>query len=167
MIEGYKGFNFDFTNRYGKKFQTGKIYKANGNIEFKKNGFHMCTNLEDIFRYFDAINDEIIICKVKGNGKVSSYNDEYNGYYDMYCVEEIEIIKQLTREEIIEIGLNLNDFRVIRFIKGYKLTNEEIEQFKTTFKDWNHVLKAISYYQEGNKQVYEQNYLKLTKRKRL
>ena len=35
MIEGYKCFNADFTNQYGKKFEVGKIYTATGKIKFK------------------------------------------------------------------------------------------------------------------------------------
>ncbi len=166
MIEGYKCFNADFTNQYGKKFEVGKIYTATGKIKFKNNGFHLCTYIEDVFRFFDAKNKEIIICKVKGTGNFSSSNDEYNGYFDMYSVEKIEIIKKLTREEIIQIGLSLNDDRAFRFIQGYTLTQEEIKMFKTKFSNSLKILKAIAYYQEGNKTIYENEYKKLIKRKK-
>ena len=72
------------TNRYGMKFEVGKIYMACGPIKFGNNGngFHMCKNMEDTFRYFDSTN--IAVCKVNGFGKKKLYEDEYYGFYDMY-----------------------------------------------------------------------------------
>ena len=48
MIKGYKCFNKGLINRYGKKFEVGKIYHQDGDIKFgiNGNGFHMCSNLE-------------------------------------------------------------------------------------------------------------------------
>ena len=60
---GYKCFNENLINRYGTKFEIGKIYHANGNIKFgnKGNGFHLCKNLEDTLRYFKSFNYKINI----------------------------------------------------------------------------------------------------------
>ncbi len=59
---GYKCFNSDLTNRYGSKFEVGKTYHAKGDIKFGNNGngFHMCKNMEDTLRYFDAFNDNVL-----------------------------------------------------------------------------------------------------------
>lgn len=97
---GYKCFNDDLTNRYGTKFEVGKTYHANGDIKFGNdgNGFHMCKNIEDTLRYFDAFNDNIRICLVYGFGEFNEYDDEYNGYYDMYSYEYLTILKELSRE---------------------------------------------------------------------
>ena len=66
-------FNDDLTNRYGTKFEVGKTYHANGDIKFGNdgNGFHMCKNIEDTLRYFDAFNDNIRICL-----KVNFYSND-------------------------------------------------------------------------------------------
>jgi len=156
-IIGYKCFNKDMTNRYGKKIEIGKIYTANGNIKVGNDGhgYHFCKNMEDTFRYFDAMNDEVSLCLVKGTGKIDEYEDKYNGYYDIYASEDIEILKRLTREEIIIYGLNLNDIRVCRFIQCFKLTNDEIEMFKEKFSNKTLVLQFIEYYQIGNKDVFK------------
>lgn len=154
-IKGYKCFNKNLINRYGKKFEVGKIYISSGVLKFGNNGFHMCKNIEDTFRYFDVFNNDVDVCLVSGSGKIIEYSDEYYGYYDMYCVEKIKIIDNLSREEIINIGLDLNKERVKRFVSLFRLTNDEIFLFKEKFEKYVEVLDAISYYQEGNTKIYK------------
>ena len=153
-VIGYKAFNKDLTNRYGKKFEVGKIYIAPGAIKFgnEGNGFHLCKNIEDTFRYFEPEN--MTVCKVIGSGEMDEGIDHYYGFYEMYAVEKIEIIKELSRLEIIELGLDLNELSARRFISLFPLTKEEIILFKTKFKKDPIVLEAISYYQENDKKVY-------------
>jgi len=156
-IIGYKCFNKDLTNRYKKQLEVGKIYTANGDVTFGNDGhgYHFCKNLEDTLRYFDGMNEEISICLVKGTGDIVEYEDDYNGYYDIYSSENIEILKELSREEIILYGLNLNEIRVCRFIQGFKLSNDEIELFKEKFAKNTCVLKLIEYYQLKNFDVFK------------
>lgn len=158
-IRGYKCFNKDFTNRYGRKFSIGQIYVAPGIIKFGNNGngFHLCKNIEDTFRYYDTSN--IIVCEVIGSGEYVEYSDEYNEYYDMYSVEKLQIIRELSREEIIDIGLDLNEIRIKRFISTFKLKPKEINLFKDKFSKYKDVLDFISYYQENNKDIYNQKKL--------
>ena len=153
-VKGYKCFNKDLTNRYGTKFCVGQIYIASGIVKFGNNGFHMCKNIEDTFRYFDTTNKDIRICEVIGSGNYTEHSDEYYGYYDMYSVEKLEIIKELSREEIIEKGLHLKEQRAERFVSTLTLTKEEISLFKEVFKNNQRILKAIAYYQENDKQAY-------------
>ena len=159
-ILGYKCFNEGLINRYGYKFEIGKIYHANNIIEFRKNGFHMCKNLEDTWRYFDAFNDNIQIAMVIGSGNKSLNNDEYNGFYDMYAVENLLIIHVLSRNEIIAYALNLPEMRLKRFISLFKLTVDEIEIFKDHFYNNSFIIDAISYYQEKKHDVYQKKYRK-------
>lgn len=169
MIKGHKCFNKNLVNRYGILFEIGKIYSVTGEIKFGNNGngFHMCTNLEDTLRYFDGFNDEIDICEVIGFGKFIMFEDTYYDYHDMFSVEKIQITKKLSREEIIEKMLNSHEIRVIRFIQGYKLTLEEIELFKQKFNNSINVINAISYYQEGNLDVYSKSNITRTRRKNI
>lgn len=159
-IRGYKCFNEDLTNRHGIKFSIGQIYIAPGIIKFgnRGNGFHMCKNMEDIFRYYDTSN--ISVCEVIGSGKIDEYSDEYYGYYNMYSVEKLEIIRELTRLEIIEEALNLNEMRVKRFLATFKLNEEEIELFKNKYINRKEIINTIAYYQEGDKEAFNK---KLTK----
>ena len=134
-IFGYKCFNKDLTNRYGFKFKVGYSYSVDGAIKFGTdgNGFHMCERLEDTLRYFDAMNLDVSICEVVGNGKIVSFSDDYNEYYDMYSVEEISIIRKIGRDEIISMILNVNELRIIRFLQLYKLNEEEIKLFQDSY----------------------------------
>ena len=153
-IRGYKSFNKELTNRYGINFSIGKIYVAHGAIKFGNdgNGFHMCKNIEDTFRYFDANN--ISVCEVIGSGQIVERTDEYYGYYDMYCVEKLKIIRELSRKEIISIGLGLNEIRVKRFLSTFILKEEEIILFKEQFKKYMDVLDTIAYHQENDEDIY-------------
>ena len=155
-IRGYKCFNSDFTNRYGIKFSIGKIFVAPGKIKFGNNGngFHICKNMEDTFRYYDTSN--IIVCEVIGSGNYVEYFDEYNEYFDMYSVEKLEIIKELSREEIIKEGLDLNEIRVKRFLSTFKLNDKEIVLFKNKYRNKNEIINLIAYYQEYNKEIFNE-----------
>lgn len=130
FVIGYKGFNKDFTNRYGDKFEVGKVYHADGEIKWGNygNGFHLCMHIEDCFRYVDP--DISVITEVIGFGKMEEYEDDYYGYYDMYVCENLKIVRVISREEIISMMLNTYDLRKERFIRDFNLTEEELELFK-------------------------------------
>lgn len=162
MVFGYKCFNKDLTNRYGFKFEVGKTYSVVGEIKFgvNGNGFHMCKNIEDTFRYYDAMESEVSVCEVIGLGKFVSLCDEYNGYYDMYSVKMIKIVRLLSREEIIKMILGFSEERVIRFIQLYGLTSSEIILFKEKFKKYRRVMDYIAYYQEGDKDVFKRKLIR-------
>ena len=136
-IIGYKAFNKDFTNRYGMKFEVGKTYNIDGEIKFgvKGNGFHLCSSFEDTFRYFDT-EEGFILTEVEANGKIVSYDDEYNGYYDMYAASEIKIIRIIERTEIIEMIKNITyaDYRIKKVIDTLYLTDEEINELLPYFE---------------------------------
>ena len=158
MLVGYKCFNDDLTNNYGFQFEIGKIYSVEGEIRagLNGNGYHMCKNIEDTFRYYGGINnDKIVVCEVVGDGKIVSFSDEYYGYYEMYSVEKIEIVRKLERSEIIEMALNFNEIRIIRFIQTFKLFPCEVMLFQKKFERYFNVLKAIDYYQNGILDVYD------------
>ena len=169
MIKGYKCFNKNLVNRYGIPFEVGNTYSVIGDIKFGNNGngFHMCTNLEDTLRYFNGFLDEVDICEVIGFGDFVIFEDNYYEYYDMYSVEKIQIIKKLSREEIINLMINKHEFRVIRFIQGYRLTSEEIELFKNKFVNNISVLNALKYYQEGDLDIYSESNVIRTRKKNI
>lgn len=162
MVLGYKCFNEDLTNRYGFEFKVGSSYRVDDKIKFgiDGTGFHMCERLEDTLRYFDAMNIDVSVCEVIGDGNIVSFYDEYNDYYDMYSVEEISILRKIDKEEIIAMMLNVNEFRVLRFLQLYRLNEVEIKLFKDKFFDNIMILDVIDYYQCGIKDVYSRKYIK-------
>ena len=130
FIIGYKALNKDFTNRYGIRYEIGTIYQVSGEIKWGNNGngFHLCTHIEDCYRYVNS--DNSIMTEVIGFGKLLEYDDEYYGYYDMYVCENLKVVRVIPREEIISMMLNANSYRKDRFIRDFNLTEEELELFK-------------------------------------
>ena len=165
---GYKCFNKGLINRYGKKFEIGRVYHSEGETKFgiDGNGFHMCERLEDTLRYYDAMNKDVDICIVNCYGNYDTKNDYYYDYFDMYAYEYMEIQRVLSRDEIIAYALNLQGFQAERFLSLYRLTPFEIELFKDHFRGNNSILNVIAYYQEKNVDVYEDNNPYVRKRKK-
>ena len=159
-MKGYKCFDERLKNRYGTHFEVVKTYHVNTAIKYKnnRNGFHFCINLEDSLRYYDAMNNRVDICLVNGFGNLVEFEDEYNGYYDMYTSEYITILKILSRQEIISYILNLNEIRVKRFMSLFRLTQEEINLFTEKFKESPLIIDYISYYQKKDLQTFTRKY---------
>lgn len=155
-IKGYKAFNKDMTNRYGVAFSEGEKYSVSGPAVFGNagNGFHFCERLEDTLRYFDAMNDDIAIAEVIGSGDIKEYNDDYYGYYDMYATTELEVVRFLGRSEIIDMFGAAPGYRTVRFVQGFKLNEQEKLWLKYKHLEDSDVLKAIAYYQDGDKKAY-------------
>ena len=156
MLYGYKCFDKGLVNRYGVKFQVGKLYHIDNDIVFgvNGNGFHMCINLEDTLRFFDAFVNEVEICRVICFGKCNKSFDDYNEFYDMYACEYMYIEKKLSREEIIDYMLLTNENRVKRFISLFKLNQREQQLFRDKFKNSSSVLDQIEFYQNNKKDVF-------------
>ena len=184
-VNGYKAFHKDMRDHTGKQYVEGEIYSIEDLRRFgtEEKGFHFCRRLEDSLRGYPK--DEVIIAEVTSLGPVKKDRDEEYDYYDMYYASSLSINRILSREEIILMFLRMepND-RVERFIKSYQLTEPEIELFRiqmvknrdvpiTTYKadgtkettkhtpiTVKRIEQAISYYQEGNKEAYFEEFPK-------
>lgn len=153
-VRGYKAFNKDMTNRYGLPFEVGSTYRVTGIVSFGNdgNGFHMCTNLCDVFRYFNS--EDSVVAEVIGRGKCVKYDDDYNGYYDMYACEEITIEKLLSREEILARMLTAHDLNNKKFLMTYILTDEEKREYLRLYCRNITMLEWLLYYQFGYKEIF-------------
>ena len=161
VIKGYKAFNKDKTNRYGSPFEEGCTYTYNAAEKVRFGnfgvGFHFCTELADVFRYFPNDDDDVLVAKVTGTGKYEKYDDEYYGYYDMYVVSSITIDRFLTREEIINHILNDSEFNVKKFLATFRLNEKEKLLFLKKFVNNYDICRFILYFQFGFKSVFEKN----------
>ncbi len=160
VIKGYKAFNSDKTNRYGLPFEEGKKYVVDGPISFGNNGrgFHMCSNLSDVFRYFKYEGEDVCVAKVTGSGHIVKYDDEYNGYYDMYAVSELTINRFLSRQEIIAHMLQDHDLNNQKFLMTFNLTDNEKAHYLRKYRRNESMLKWLLYYQYGYKDLYRCTY---------
>ena len=151
---GFKAFDDDLINRYGQKFELEKEYIMDGEIKFGSRGFHFCTNLEDTLRYVDGTS--AIITIVESLGNLQKYDDEYNGYYDMFVTNKIKIIKVLTKDDILKYMFKLPEFRIIRLISSYFQFNEEdLQMLEMLYQNNDSIIKAIRYYQRNELDAYK------------
>ena len=161
-IKGYKAFNKNRTNRYGMLFEEGKNYHIDGPISFGNNGngFHMCVHLSDVFRYFDP--NDIEVALVIGSGNYDTGEDDTweEPYYEMYSVSDLQIIRFLSREEIIDIMSHSSSSDIVKFFATFTPSEEEALQIlrgnRNQF-DHDKAVSAFLYYFKGIN-VYGLNY---------
>lgn len=155
-VKGYKAFNKDATNRYGKPFTEGETYYTEGELQFGNNGngWHMCTALSDVFRYVNATEEDVLVAEVTGRGNYVLRDDHYYGYYDMYCFEEMTIDRFLSREEVIQRMLDSPPHEVKKFFSTCKLSEEEKILFARKFRSDIDVIKSLLYYHFGCTEIY-------------
>lgn len=155
---GYKIFFKGLINLFGEQVELNHKYSVEGPLKWggssqDGNGFHFCTYLEDCLVFLNnSINEEIDIALVRASGDMIEYWNDYSGSYEMFVARNMEIVKVLSREEIINHILTHNHLHTIeKFIRGYRLTEEEI----SIFKDRGLGVDHIEYHQYGHKDVFE------------
>lgn len=157
-MKGYKVFignEENFTTNFYTKVNINDVLNYEGKINPYSKGYHFSKKLEDTFRYGDCLhNQEFIICEVESIGETIEYEDEYNGYYELFVTDKLKIIRILNREEIIEYGLKLNGYRLERFISTLKLYPSEIDLF---YGRSEKIDKYIDYYQNNNLEAFNKN----------
>ena len=165
IIKGFKAFYRDMKNNYGVKYEEGRTYYAKNAPKFglNGNGFHLCKNIEDTFRFINDSKPQV--AKVIAKGKIVEGRDDYNSYFNMYASTVIKIEHILSREEIIDEICKRSVYGVIRaIIYGYDFTEEEIEIIRKKFKYNKSLEKNIDYYINGNKDAFSIQKRKMLKR---
>ena len=94
-IKAYKMFNNDWTCR-GFKYEIGKTYTHEGDIEICDAGFHTCKRLQDCFEYYPCVPWQRI-AEVELIGNVKGLDG------DKQVTDEIKIVKEIPFEKIGEI----------------------------------------------------------------
>jgi len=154
-IYGYKIFSNDTYWKNNEQIELQKIYMYPDNK--KDDGFHFCKNIEDTFIFF-RYTDEASIYQVCGSGNIVTYENDYYGVYDIYAVEKLKILKEITREEIINYFLDFNSNfcsdRLLRFIQLFPLNEDEIKLFSKNFQKQDRVIRYINYYQKGDEDAF-------------
>ena len=165
---GYKSFDGQRRNQMGVIFEEGKIYTAKGNLRpgmydyDHMNGYHMSEPLANVFRFFDSKAQGIEIAEVRGFGNCLKFDDEYNGYFDMYVCENLEVLRFMRRYEYVEKMLHQSEPDILKFISTFDMDEHEKRMFSYEFEGNKAVSKALAYYQYGDKEVYEREAKVLT-----
>lgn len=153
-IEGYKSFYPGLITNNGVKFEIEVPLHVDGKIKsgpINGNGFHLCLNFEDTFRYIE----NPILCEVVGYGIISEeFQDYYNDYYDIYACSDMVIKRIIPRSEVIEMAKKLNDERLKRFIITYNMTDDEVKELLSISQS-DVIKEYIDYYHNKNENTFK------------
>ena len=127
-VIGYKAFNKDLVDENGLEFEPWVRYEAS-NEKNHISGFCFNINLEDSLEKFGGSDGDVCVAKVYTDGTLKYPEKKAYTENDCLMTDEIEVVKVLNRETIIEYGLNLSGERLQKFINNFRLTNEEIKMF--------------------------------------
>lgn len=163
MIIGFKAFKSDLKNKYGVKFELGKIYSKNPDtLRFGENGhgYHMTSKLADTFRFFNPTLDNVY-CEVVGFGKIVEQDNYLYDSAPMYVVEKFKVIRVLSREDIFNYiyQSDIDEFR--RCLALYPLTKEELKilREKVISRDntYKEILMSAMKSQRGDIDTFKRN----------
>ena len=107
MVKGFKGFNEDLTCR-GFRYEIGKTYKHNGEVELCRSGFHFCRKLKDVHHFYNLKTSRI--CEIEADGKIDD-----DGVKSV-C-SRMRIVREVSREEIWSI-INIGEKNTGMFNSG-------------------------------------------------
>jgi len=112
-IIGYKGFDKNL-QCMSFQYEIGKTYRKQDNEEISlcQNGFHFCENPLDVFSYYPPLEGNRY-CRVIGGGKIDTSLLDTK-----VAVQEIEILEELTCEELIQ--------ETIKYLGGNEIPPSEI-----------------------------------------
>ncbi|HBF6090106.1 TPA: pentapeptide repeat-containing protein, partial [Clostridioides difficile] len=94
IIEGYKVFNPDWTCR-NFKYEVGKTYEHDGDIEVCEAGFHFCQKVIDCFNYY-YFDNKNKVAKIEAIGLIKTDGDKS-------VTNKITIVKEIEWEELLNI----------------------------------------------------------------
>ena len=156
---GYKTFNKDKTNRYGKEFNEGKHYHVDGDIlaAFGKegNGFYFCTHIADTFRFFP--NDEDVkVGVINATGEIDSCVDDYNDY-EIFACSDMQLLRFLSREEVLQLIILDGRYSIEKAIKTYNLTNDEKDIILDNIRGDFQLINEVLWYCYDKKDIYTLN----------
>ena len=128
-VKGYKAFNKDSTNRYGKPFTEGGTYSIFGKLQFGNdgNGYHMCTSLCDVFRYVNAVEDDVLVETIINKEDISltdvaAYEELLSNIFGMNIVtNSISSLVTVLVDEYVPFDLTEANLSSINYEEELKL----------------------------------------------
>lgn len=95
----YKGFNNDWSCQ-GFKYEFDKIYIHDGELILKKSGFHSSPNPMYILNHYQPYKGaKFALVDIRGT---------ILDYKEIYISSEIELVKEMTFEEMVQYWLDKN-----------------------------------------------------------
>lgn len=108
-VEGYKGTKADLTAYDGFQYEMEKVYTMPDDVEIEvcTRGFHLCKELEDVFRHYSIISGNrffqvrALVCKKDVEMYGKTIGTSYGGRrLDKWVAKAIVLERELTLDEI-------------------------------------------------------------------
>lgn len=97
-MKAYKAFDKDLTCR-GFQYEIGKTYEMEDEPIICERGFHACSMLDDVFKYY-KLGKNIRICEVELLGDI----DDMSQKDSKVATNKIKIIRELKVKDLLELG---------------------------------------------------------------
>ncbi len=148
-------------NLDGINYEIDKEYITKDPIQYMKGGFHMCEKPEDCFRFLKPTKAEVELALVKGYGDMYGFDAGFRAYDDtlgyIYVCEKMKILKVYTREEILNMALEMSPLRLEILLALYPITEKEANIIKEKYETFKIedpflkkelILQKVDYYQK-------------------
>ena len=96
IIKGFKCLDKDMkaVNGDGMQYELNKEYSIDDEITITNKGYHFCDNIKDaMIQYYDVPNFRVFECEA---------NERILNKENLYCSSNIKLIRELSKEEIIQ-----------------------------------------------------------------
>ena len=148
-VKGFKGFESDLSCR-GFRYEVGKTYEIDGEIELCSRGFHFCQKLFDVNSFYSFRRDDYRFCEVEALGDVIT---EENGTKSV--TNKIKIVREIPKEEFLEMA-NVGRENTGFCNTGYRNTGYRNTGDRNT-GDWNTGYRNTGYRNTGDRNTGDWN----------
>ena len=155
-MKGYKVLDKGLINQYGFKYEIGKVYNLDGELDYKSNGFCFCEHPETTL-LFAGDKSNFDLTEVEALGNIVSGDDYFeNRFYEitgLYATDRMRIKRLVPREELVSMVIESNNFERMKTLNMYlRFTPEEIEAI---LKKYGQAFKPyIEFYQYGDQEAF-------------
>ena len=93
-MKGYKAFNTDLTCR-DYQFSTTKTHTFDGEPILCEQGFHFCTDLQDVVKYYCSL--DMRVFEIEASGIITNAKEDCS----IRACSEITLVKEISLDEVM------------------------------------------------------------------
>ena len=124
-MKGYKAFESNLTC-LDYQFTTTQTHKFGGTPVLCRQGFHFCTTLEDVVKYYH--NPTMRVFEIEATGIITDAKD---GCSQRAC-SEIRLVKEISSDEVM-LSITKSE---IAYYWAYYIGNRDIMKSRITESEW-------------------------------
>ena len=124
-MKGYKAFNQDLTCR-NYQFYTTQTHKFDGTPILCVKGFHFCTDLQDVVKYYSSPNMRVF--EIEASGIITDAKEDCS----KRACSEIRLVKGITLHEVM-LSITKSE-PAYWWARG--ISNQDIMKSRITESEW-------------------------------